>query len=237
MRVFGIVLGVIVLAVIGIPVAWLGGGLVYQTWHSYSHSFRLTLEVDTPDGVKSGSSIIRVTTSEHAPWLPIANFVEHSVRGEAAFVDIGNGRNVIATLGFGQSGRDDRIANLAAGAIGHDKEFWYRKTPSHGQAELTGPLIPLLVSFSDLNGPATGREVNPGEFRNVFGPDVHFKRVWIEMIPSPIWPFEWTRGLVSTPRIEKVMPWLAHMERYRTDPINPFTSTLTFGRALFVRGL
>ena len=39
--------------------------------------------------------------------------------------------------------------------------------------------------------------VHPDQFEQVFGPDVHFKRTWIEMTTDPV-----TRG------IEKKMPML-----------------------------
>jgi hypothetical protein len=143
------IVAAIVVVIIGIPVAWLGSAVLYQVWNSYSHSFRLTLEVDTPDGVKAGASVIRVTTSEHASWVPVAGGVEHSVQGEAVFVDLGHGRNVIATLGFGPTGSEDRIANLAVVAIEHDG----RMPSVEGRADLSESLIPTLVTFSDLDDP------------------------------------------------------------------------------------
>jgi hypothetical protein len=94
-----------------------------------------------------------------------------------------------------------------------------------GRWDLPDGDFPTFVTFTDLNDPKSARVVAPSEFERVFGPGVQLKRVEIEM----------TRER-ATKRIEKLMPWLLHVERYRTDPNNPFSNTLKFGRPLFIWG-
>jgi hypothetical protein len=239
MRTSGIILGFVVAAIIGAPVLWLVSGALYQEWNSYTHRFRLALEVDTPDGVKTGSSVIRVTTEEHAPWLPVAHFAQHSVRGDAVFVELGRERQVIATLGFGPSGNEDILANLAVAAIGQDKPFWYREAPSQqGRAELTGRLIPTLVTFADLNDPKTARVVRPEEFEQVFGSGVRFKRAYVEMVSAGIWPFREIIGLRDltgepiTRGIEKKLPWWNGPGRPAEDAYRAWRAGQTFGSSI-----
>jgi hypothetical protein len=223
MRAFGF----IVFMIIAIPVAWVGGAFVYETLNTYSHRFRLTIEVDTPEGVKAASSVIQATHTGKATGLPQTGGTYSSVRGEAVFVELGNNRHVIAVLAFGPHAGQDQIDQLAADAFGRNRAFWYKEAPSWtGRAELTGDLIPTLVTFTDLNDPTTAQVVRPDAFESVFGPGVRFKRAWIEITGDPV-----TRG------IEKKLPWLLHVERYRTDPSNPFTNMLPFGRTRFIREL
>ena len=63
----------------------------------YTTTFRykLTLEVETPDGVKSGSSVIQETTTE--VWIPARGVSSHDV-GEALYVDLGPGRRPLVAL-------------------------------------------------------------------------------------------------------------------------------------------
>jgi hypothetical protein len=57
MKIIG-VLSVIVLLVVLSPVLLIGSFLAYNTWHTYTHRVRLTVEVETPTGLKSGSGVI-----------------------------------------------------------------------------------------------------------------------------------------------------------------------------------
>jgi hypothetical protein len=219
-RVAGLLLAVLV----AIPLLWFGSGFVYETRNTYTHRFRLGIEVDDNGQTRAGSSVIDVSIREKATWVPQTGGIIPAVRGEAVFVDLGSGRNLLALLALGPRGESD-IYNLAARGFGRDRPFWYREAPKwQGRAELTGPLIPTLVTFSDLNDPKTVRVVSPNELPSILGSGVSFKSAWIEM----------TRDAL-TKEIEEKLPWLAHTEVYRSDPGNPFTSTLQFGRRHFIQ--
>lgn len=242
MRVLGIV-GVIFLVIIGIPVTWLGSAILFQLWNSYSHSFRLTIEVETPDGVKTGASVIRATISEQASWVPVAGTITTSVSGEAVFVNLGTNRNVTATLTFGPIGHDDRIAYLAMRSIGDRRQSWYRQAARvQGRADLTGPLIPTLVTFSDPKNPATVRVVDSEKFEQEFGVGFRFQRAFIEMVPGGWWPFTalgWPRRLAGEPvtrEIETKLPWLARMRAEgRGDRIDTHPGRFTVNAPYFIR--
>src|SRR4051794_206608 len=60
-----------------------------------SYQYKLTLAVDTPDGVKRGSSVVEV-----AFWpvsIP-ARGVMHKLRGEALYLDLGSSRRPLIAL-------------------------------------------------------------------------------------------------------------------------------------------
>ena len=64
-----------------------------------AYRYRLTVEVDTPDGVKTGSSVIEVDTEVAGGYsIPTPGRVTNRVRGEAVTVDLGEGRVLFALL-------------------------------------------------------------------------------------------------------------------------------------------
>lgn len=180
-------LAIAVLCVLAIPAIWLGSAFAYQSWHTYTHRFRLTLQIDTPEGTKSGSSVIEVKVIEKAFWLPQTGGVIAGARGEAVFVDLGQGRNIVATLGFGPNGSSDLLTELA------QKVFWRATGKSHreinyrtlpwlvGTATVPPDLFPTLVTFSDLLRPETARVVRLAEIAHIFGPKTSYHRATMEM--------------------------------------------------------
>lgn len=62
------------------------------------YRYRLTVEVDTPEGLKTGSSVIEVSTAVTGKYsIPNPGKVEHRIRGEAVTVDLGK-RGVMFAL-------------------------------------------------------------------------------------------------------------------------------------------
>jgi hypothetical protein len=208
-------------------------GISSLVFPTYTHRYRLTVEIDTPDGSRSGSSVIEVVRSDNR-WVLIAQGrYAFSVRGEAVFVDLGAGRNVIALLAHGDRAEYvDQMISLPIEAYGHFKwseEAWAGRARMQGPVELKPPLIPTLVSFSDLADPKTARLVRLGEFETVFGPGVRFRRAWIEMTKSS-----------ATIGIEKRLLWWtlpgrpayqAHLAMKNGDTTGPASA----GEYLFVR--
>lgn len=224
------ILGIALTIALTLPPLTLGTSSLYSRLHTYVHRYRLVVEVETPTGIQSSASVIQVSYAEYMlVWNPSASGLKIQPKGEAIFFDLGNGRNLVVTLGFGPTGTDvDTLSALAAKAFGRYQAFWYKQAPSWGgRAELHGGLIPTLVTFGDPANPYTVQFVKPDEFATVFGPGYRFKGAWIEM----------TRDDVTRAGIEEKLPWLNNMEKYRRDPKNPFTNMLPFNTLLFTRRL
>ncbi|WP_374131278.1 hypothetical protein [Sphingomonas sp. 28-62-20] len=63
-----------------------------------TYRYRLTVEVETPEGLRTGSSVIEVTTRLAGPYsIPNPGQVLHSSRGEAVSVDLGR-RGILFAL-------------------------------------------------------------------------------------------------------------------------------------------
>ncbi len=151
-------LKIITLLIIGLVV-------VYKlTYPTYTYRYRMTVEVNTPEGVKSGSSVIEVTTIQWPKWLSGIFAGKHSdttAIGEAVFIDLGNGKNIVALLTNGHYAEINSTRKLAERAFFHTKT---RGLPSLKVAKelskmigekkvLTGDQIPTIVTFDDLNDP------------------------------------------------------------------------------------
>jgi hypothetical protein len=76
------------------------------------YRYRLTVEVDTPEGLKSGSSVIEVSTSKSgASSIPSPNTISTRIRGEAVAVDMGERGTLFALL------RSEESVDWAAGPL------------------------------------------------------------------------------------------------------------------------
>jgi hypothetical protein len=171
-----------------------------------SYRFRITLNVDTPQGLKSGSSVMEVRTWRYPAWLTLGNNTgESSLKGEAVFVDLGpdtggKPRNVIAVLASGPRGENVDFYLLPGRVF---EPLWAQKPdslqfrapsselpklPAGTNAELRGTLIPTLVTFIDLNDPKTADVIQPGDFEQTFGKGVMLRDVKIEIVPAGTWP-------------------------------------------------
>ncbi len=191
------ILGKTISILLALPIIVLVGGFIvatiYSNWFTYVHHFRLTLEVDTPAGVRSASSVLKAVYVESPKWVPQNTSLSSGLHGDAVFLDLGGGKNVVALLALGANGEQWMGPDLAARALRGEgpekmlKSFWYRDAPQWtGSADLTGPLMPTCVTFADPAKPETVRVIRPDQFETEFGSGFRFKRVWVEMTRVPI---------------------------------------------------
>ena len=179
----------------------IGGGyvlwqLVYPT---YTYRYRITVNVEAGGKIYSGSSVIEVRLVKQPQITMEVPRVATELSGEAVFVDLGRGRNVIALLASGYKAQNVDYPKYIVSEhfkLSYDDSDLPKFPRLQGRWELASGELPAFVTFSDLNDPKTARAVGVTEFESVFGPDVHFKGVWIEMTSDPV-----TRG------IEKNLKW------------------------------
>ena len=72
-----------------------------------AYRYRLTVEVDDDGVIKSGWSVLEATPRFDYSLGDAGRILSIGVRGEAVFVDLGNGRNVIALLAAGSFAEKD----------------------------------------------------------------------------------------------------------------------------------
>lgn len=185
-------------------VVLIGGIMLWYTlaYPTYTYRYRLSISVDVGGEIKTASSVVEVILATR-PLPEIFSPVERSVYGDAVFLDMGSKGNVVVLLACGPDGTEDCVAGLVPKTFGiaGGLENLPKLQRLRGSRDLAGEFMPTLVTFGNLADPKSAHVVVPDRFEQVFGPDVHFKRVWIEMTDAPI-----------TTGIEKWLPWIARMK-------------------------
>jgi hypothetical protein len=175
-----------------------------------SHKYRLTVEVETPEGIKSGSGVLAVH-----PDRGYSRRGHTSTKGDAVLVDLGGGKNLLALLAH----LDDKSLDLdgvnylalrAYKAAGRNVSF-NEMNRLTGTAPVTGELLPVLVTFTDLRDPATAHLVQPDDLEAVLGKGFHLHGVSAEVVPNGLWPLDFggPLGEPVTRGIETRLPWLS----------------------------
>jgi hypothetical protein len=227
--------GIVAVGLAGVVVAY------FAFYPTTSYRFRITLNIDTPQGLKSGSSVMEVRTWRYPAWMTLGNNTGESIlKGEAVFVDLGPGedgkpRNIVALMALGPLGKGHEFYLLPGIVF---EPLWQQKQsspefrapsselpklPVGTKAELRGDLIPTLVTFSNVNDPKTVRAVPPDNFGEILGKGISFRDAQIEIVASGAWPFSLV-GLGGEPLtrgIEQKLPafrqLLAEDKVFRTE--------------------
>jgi hypothetical protein len=169
------------------------------------HYYRLGIEVETPDGLKSAANTFGIHQSYHTWGLPETNGLRVRFMADAVFLDLGNGHNVVALLAHGPHGQDtsriEQLDNIAFSEGGAPIP-WYATKDLTGSAPLLGKNVPTLATLSDINDPSTARVIKPDGFEAAFGPGYRFKRAWIEMAEGPV-----------SRNIKSALPWVGNYKK------------------------
>ena len=199
---------------------------------SLDYRYRMTVEVETPQGVRSSSNVIeaRWLDDRYTWWQPPdARNLRMEAIGDAVFVDLGQGRHVVATLALGPNEGEDRgIETIVPDSLGiswfGDFEVLRAAVETALVNKTLGVVprasLPQLVTFADVNDPSSGRVLHPdsSDFASTFGAGYAFRRVTIQLVPVGIWPFNEVgiSGEPITRSIEGQLPFLrTHREEIR----------------------
>jgi hypothetical protein len=172
------------------------------------HKYRLTVEVETSEGLKSGSGVLSVH-----PDRSYSRGGHTISKGDAVWVDLGGGKNLVALLGHLDKSIETEGVNYLAlrayKAAGRNVSF-NEMNRLTGAVPVTGALIPVLVTFSDPRDPATARVVPPDDIAAVLGNGTRLRGISVEAVPNGLWPLDFggPLGEPVTRGIEAKLPWL-----------------------------
>ncbi|MEQ5786461.1 Hsp20/alpha crystallin family protein [Erythrobacter sp. NFXS35] len=164
------------------------------------YRYRLTVEVETPEGVKTGSSVIAVQqTLVRSGAVPANQAVERRVRGEAVAVDLPGDKTLFALL---RSDNDPDWASMVYVLLAPQENKAFedalddvleitgeRTLPRTWPADLWIPersAYPMLVTFGDPADPTSVAKVDPDDLAASFGDGVRLKRITVELTDDPI---------------------------------------------------
>ena len=166
-----------------------GCGIGYET---HSFRYRMTVEVDTPAGPRSGSSVIELRVTE-TPFWDMGRAANFDLRGEAVAIDLPDGQTLFALLaspGDAEHARHVVLRSFRSPATaralqqgkgldwGDEVNEWRRTQPS---AELIGDQRPTMVVFRDITDPRTVEAVGV-----LNAPGIRVRRVSIAVTEDPI---------------------------------------------------
>lgn len=183
----------------------------------YVYRFKMTVEVDTPSGLKTGSSVYEVTAEKHVKLLPDANSRSRDVRGEAVAVDMPGGRTLFALLKTINQSGDDDLAYLSMATIDpayqndwvESADRIVRGKGIQSPAVVAPENYPLLVTFGDVADPTSVVRVGPDDLAASFGAGYRLKAITVQVTDEPV-----------TVGIQKRLAWLTDKNRKRFDPNN-----------------
>lgn len=202
-----------------------------------SYRYRLTVEVDTPQGLRSGSSVIEVEQSMgRSAGTGFGEIIMRRVQGEAVAVDLPDGRTLFALL-RSEDETDwagnvmQRLAPRIAGEQ-FDEQFdnvllikGEQELPRHWPPVAGGLVLsgwPMLVTFGDLADPASVTRVDPGDLAASFGEGVAIRRITVQLTDDPV-----------TTGIEERLGWLSEHPEPRLDPNYRGSTTPNLSQSLW----
>jgi hypothetical protein len=158
---------------------------------SVTYRYRLTVEVHTPEGLKTGSSVIEVRTSPSGPLHP---GLASRARGQAVVVDLGR-RGILFALLSPDSfpGGVSGIApdTLQPGYVSKQgsAEDWLDRVRAlkkvQGRAAVPAASYPMLVRFRVPKNPLTVEEVDPDNISQAFGSGVDLSEFLRKLLTTP----------------------------------------------------
>ncbi len=144
------------------------------TYPTYVWNQKLTLEIGTPHGPVSASSVVEVTADFEPAVLPEAHSLFFSWRGEAVVADLGNGRFLFALLGSPVAQAQYTWQDVYdAVEKKPDNRGFSRFAKALVKRDDVRPMArkayPTLVTFDDIDDPATVKRVDPDDMDAALG--------------------------------------------------------------------
>jgi hypothetical protein len=220
----------------------LGGGKRYPDYR-----YRLTVEVDTPEGLRSGSSVIEVRTAMSGDLaIPSPRTISTRVRGEAVTVDLGQHGVMFALL------RSEYSVDWAAGVLGSSaKRVTYEEVQDEIKRTNRDPSFDISMQrtlaldgkyevqrYYDENNRTPGAKHPPSYYPiMVTFADMADPKSVTKIDPDNM-AARFGKGVKLkritvertdddvTSGIEGRLRWLNNLRKYQKDPDNIFTNTL-----------
>jgi hypothetical protein len=182
----------------------------------YKFKAKVTVYVDTPEGVRSGSSVYELW----ANWSnPGATSRVYGQRGEAVAVDLPNGKTLFSLL-ITIKDEFEGIIRMVLTTV--DPEFENtmvestKKLSGYGNSDpyMVAPEnYPVFVTFDDIKDPTSIKKVDPVDLSASFGEGYRLRAVAVQV----------TTDEAVTKEIHKRLEWLHAINQKRFGQKSPPT--------------
>ncbi len=170
---------------------------VYYT-PSFPFRYKVTVEVQTPDGLKSGSSVM--DAEYRVSGYDLGNLFDASFEGEAVFVDLGRGKNLVLTL----RSEGSKSSNATSASLLPVYVFdlpWFRgsreatltgmpgaieRARKAGPTDIPLDILPLMATLENPLDRASARVVDPANLSATFGDGYELARIMVATSSEPI---------------------------------------------------
>ena len=193
----GFVSGHKVLVGVALLIALLTGWWKYE-FPSGTWRYKMTVTVETPEGIKTGYAVREVVFTDGPKLLPDVAGANWSVRGEAVAVDLGQGKYLFALMDIDGSYRIVHDAFPYSPASGQNIVRYYKSLTGQKKV-LEHNQYPTLVTFTDIKDPKTVTLVYGGQLdettqqvlpvndlEKIFGKGVKLKDITLEMTDEDV---------------------------------------------------
>lgn len=167
---------------------------------------KLTVTIDTPSGVVSGSSTVRVDYA-HGQGPLSATEVHYEITGEATIIDLGGDRYLFALLGSGVATAERLFRVLGHGHTERGDKLKNIASLTGINRELAVDNYPILVTFENLSDPTSVRLVDPEKLSESFGEGFSLQSISLEVTNDP----------VSPGKVERLFGWWDLYENLQLD--------------------
>lgn len=158
---------------------------------SISYRYRLTVEVDTPQGVKIGSSVIQIDEAEQGGLE--GSHLQVRMTGEAVAVDLQGSKTLFALLdGSPLSAITQKLQAKPSDWYAVDKAlkdtegvFDVPRTVANFRGKQVDAW-PMLVTFGDVADPRTVKRVDPDDAAATLGEGIRIRRITVEMTDDDV---------------------------------------------------
>lgn len=155
-----------------------------QMYPSGKWRYKITVNVETPEGLKSGSAVREVTFKSGPKILPDVSSSSWEVAGEAVVVDLGHEKYLFVLMDVDGSYQIVHDVFPYEASSRHNYIEYYQALT--GQSRTLAPSqYPLLVTFTDIRDPKTVKKVSSKELSKAFAQGIVLKDITLEMTDEP----------------------------------------------------
>ena len=182
-----------------------------------SYRYKLTVEVETPEGLRTGHAVRQVDWSSGVNLTQEADTASMIHKGEAVIVDLPNGETLFALMS--PDGQETPMLAFGSATLTSNTDRSVRELhpPTRPEGRYGESGYPRLVRFRDINNPSTVEAVDPADLSASFGQSFRLRRITAQIVNEKItdkikyrliWLDNFKNKMLDGERIHKVQSGL-----------------------------
>jgi hypothetical protein len=178
------------IVLVGIVLALVLVGVVVWKHRTEKFRFRMTVEIDTPAGLRSGSSVIENRIRHFIPIMMDGAGIQFTTRGEAVAVDLPDGRTLFLLVrpDYNYLGAVRNAANAGSALPVFARQYDFQSEAKFARdMRRTGAVVTIppsehwtrMIWFRDPADPGSFEQVDPAALAASLGPGISLRRITV----------------------------------------------------------